>query len=67
MAYALNAAEMKQLKRLQDKRRELARKEAAFWKQVDERRAEVLRHYQELDALDNADGNAVSHAGLTQG
>ena len=45
MAYKLTDAEMKQLKRLQDKQRTFARKEAAFWKQVDERKDEILAHF----------------------
>lgn len=62
MAYTLTEAELKQLKKLQDKQRNLAKKEAAFWKQVDERRAEILQHFDELDMKKNAAENAFSHA-----
>ena len=45
MAYKLTNAELKQLKRLQDKQRAFAKKEATFWKQVDERKDEILAHF----------------------
>ena len=66
IAYALTAAELKQLKRLQDKQRDLAKKEAAFWRQVDERRAEVLQHFRELDAKKKAAENVPSPANNPQ-
>lgn len=45
MMYRMTEQELKQLKRLQDKKRTLAKKEAAFWKEVDVRRDEILAHF----------------------
>ena len=45
MAYKLTDSELKQLKRLQDKQRAFSKKEAAFWKQVDDRKDEILVHF----------------------
>lgn len=58
MAYTLTDTEMKQLKRLQDKRRTLAKREAAFWKEVNERRAEILQHFDDMDMKKNVAENA---------
>ena len=59
MAFKLTDAEQKQLKRLLDKQRAFAKKEAAFWKQVDERKAEVLAHFDQAAPV-HAEGGQAS-------
>ena len=67
MAYKMTDAELKQLKRLQDKQRAFAKKEAAFWKQVDERKDEILAHFGMTEPVHAEGGQAAALKPRLQG
>lgn len=60
MTYRMTEQELRQLKRLQDKKRTLAKKEAAFWRQVDERKDEILAHFNLVSPVHSEGGQALA-------